>query len=50
MIEEDAKIGEIPEMLEKPEDWGIPVIGAGAKITKGQYVAPGVMIKSGEEV
>ena len=50
VIEEDAKIGEIPEMLEKPEDWGIPVIGAGAKITKGQYVAPGVMIKSGEEV
>ncbi|MDE6156349.1 MAG: glucose-1-phosphate adenylyltransferase, partial [Eubacterium sp.] len=50
VIEEDAKIGENPEHLDKPEDWGIPVIGAGATVTKGQIIAPGVMIKSGEEV
>ena len=50
VIGEDAKIGEIPEELSNPEEWGIPVIGSDAKITKGQYVAPGVMIKSGEEV
>jgi glucose-1-phosphate adenylyltransferase len=50
VIEEDAKIGEIPELLENPEEWGIPVVGAGATITKGKYIEPGVMIKSGEEV
>ena len=50
VIEEDAKIGEIPELLENPENWGIPVIGSGATITKGKFVEPGVMIKSGEEV
>ena len=50
VIEENAKIGEIPELLEKPENWGIAVIGAGAKITNGKSVEPGVMIKSGEEV
>ena len=50
VIEEDAKIGEIPELLENPENWGIPVIGSGATITNGKFVEPGVMIKSGEEV
>ena len=50
VIEEDAKIGEIPEKLENPEQWGIAVIGSDAAITKGKYVEPGVMIKSGEEV
>ena len=50
VIEEDAKIGEIPEKLENPEQWGIAVIGSDAVITKGKYVEPGVMIKSGEEV
>ena len=50
VIEEKAKIGEIPENLEKPENWGIAVIGSGATITSGQEIAPGEMIKSGEEV
>lgn len=50
VIGENAKIGEIPEDLENPEEWGIPVIGAGAVIGDGKYVAPGIMIKSGEEV
>ena len=50
VIDEDAHIGVIPEELENPEDWGIAVIGAGATITKGAKVDPGVMIKSGEEV
>ena len=36
--------------LENPEQWGIAVIGSDAAITKGKYVEPGVMIKSGEEV
>ena len=50
VIEEDAKIGEIPEHLENPESWGIAVIGSDAVITSGKEVQPGVMIKSGEEV
>lgn len=50
VVEENAKIGEIPEMLEKPEEWGIAVIGSDARITAGKQIEPGVMIKSGEEV
>lgn len=50
IIDEEAHIGVIPEELENPEDWGIAVIGADAKITKGTKIDPGVMIKSGEEV
>ena len=50
VIEEDAKIGEIPEHLENPENWGIAVIGSDAVITNGQQIEPGTMIKSGEEV
>ncbi len=50
VIEENAQIGEIPEKLEKPENWGIAVIGSEAKILSGTHIEPGVMIKSGEEV
>lgn len=50
VIEEDAQIGEIPENLENPEEWGVAVIGSNAKITKGKKVAPKDMIASGEEV
>ncbi|MCD7872197.1 MAG: glucose-1-phosphate adenylyltransferase [Clostridiales bacterium] len=50
VICENAKVGEIPELLENPENWGISVIGAKAKITDGKYIKPGEMIKSGEEV
>ena len=50
VIEENAQIGEIPEKLEKPENWGIAVIGSDARITSGKHIEPGVMIKSGEEV
>jgi glucose-1-phosphate adenylyltransferase len=50
VIEQDAKIGEIPENLENPEDWGIAVIGSKAKITQGKAIAPKEMIASGEEV
>lgn len=50
VIEENAQVGEIPELLKNLEEWGIPVIGSGARITKGQRIEPGVMVKSGEEV
>ena len=50
LIEENAKIGEIPEHLENPEEWGIAVIGSDAVIKNGHSVQPGIMIKSGEEV
>ena len=50
VIEPDAKVGEIPELLEKPENWGIAVIGSGATIKTGTHIAPGVMVKAGEEV
>lgn len=50
VIEENAQIGEIPEKLDKPENWGIAVIGSDAKISSGKYIEPGVMVKSGEEV
>jgi glucose-1-phosphate adenylyltransferase len=50
VIESDAQVGEIPENLEKPEEWGIAVVGSNAKITQGKYVAPKEMIASGEEV
>ena len=50
VIEPEAKVGEIPELLEKPENWGIAVIGSGATIKKGTHIARGVMVKAGEEV
>lgn len=50
VIEENAKIGEIPELLNKPEDWGIAVIGASATIKSGTHIEPGRMINSNEEV
>uniref|UniRef100_UPI003FEE30FA sugar phosphate nucleotidyltransferase n=1 Tax=Eubacterium sp. TaxID=142586 RepID=UPI003FEE30FA len=50
VIEPEAKVGEIPELLEKPENWGIAVIGSGATIKTGTHIAPGVMVKAGEEV
>ena len=36
--------------IEKPEDWGIAVIGAGATIKTGTHIAPGTMVSAGEEV
>lgn len=50
VIEEDAQVGEIPEQLNNPEDWGVAVVGSNATITKGKKVAPKDMIASGEEV
>ena len=50
VIQADAKVGEIPEQLQNPADWGIAVIGAGATVTGKRNIAPGEMIKSGEEV
>ena len=50
IIQADAKVGEIPEQLQNPADWGIAVIGAGATVTGKRDIAPGEMIKSGEEV
>ena len=50
VIEEGAQVGEIPELLEKPEDWGIAVIGEKATIKSSTHIAPGVMVKAGEEV
>ena len=50
VIEEDAQVGEIPEHLDNPADWGVAVVGSNATITKGKKVAPKDMIASGEEV
>jgi glucose-1-phosphate adenylyltransferase len=50
VIQRDAQIGEIPENLDNPEDWGVAVIGSGATITEGKKIAPKDMIASGEEV
>lgn len=50
VIEEDAQVGEIPEHLDNPADWGVAVVGSNATITKGKKIAPKDMIASGEEV
>lgn len=50
VIKEGSQIGEIPENLDNPENWGIAVIGSGATITENKHVAPGEMIKCDEEV
>jgi glucose-1-phosphate adenylyltransferase len=50
VIEENAQIGDIPEHLDKPEEWGIAVIGSNAKITSGKHIPAKEMIASGEEV
>ena len=50
VIEDGAQVGEIPENLENPADWGVAVIGSGAKIKTGTKIAPKDMIASGEEV
>ncbi|MBQ9227486.1 MAG: glucose-1-phosphate adenylyltransferase [Eubacterium sp.] len=50
VIEAGAQVGEIPEQLEKPEEWGIAVIGSKATIKTGAKIAPKEMIASGEEV
>lgn len=50
VIEKNAQIGEIPENLENSSEWGVAVIGSGAKITEGKKIAPKEMIASGEEV
>ena len=50
VIEEGAQVGAIPEDLEKPEEWGIAVVGSNAKIKTGTKIAPKDMIASGEEV
>lgn len=50
VIEEGAQVGEIPELLENPEDWGVAVIGAGATVKSSSKVEPGAMIEAGKEV
>ncbi len=50
VIEEDAQVGEIPENMKNPEDWGVAVVGSNCKITKGKKVLVKEMIASGEEV
>ncbi len=50
VIEDGAQVGEIPENLENPEDWGVAVVGSRAKIKTGTKIAPKDMIASGEEV
>lgn len=50
VVEENAQVGEIPEHLDNPEEWGIAVVGSKAIITEGTKVEPKVMIASGEEV
>ena len=50
VIEDGAQVGEIPENLENPEDWGVAVVGSNARIKTGTKIAPKDMIASGEEV
>lgn len=50
VIEKNAQVGEIPEELADPEQWGVAVVGSNATITEGKKVAPKDMIASGEEV
>ncbi len=50
IIEDGAQVGEIPENLENPEDWGVAVVGSNARIKTGTKIAPKDMIASGEEV
>ena len=50
VIEDGAQVGEIPENLDNPEDWGVAVVGSKAKIKTGTKIAPKDMIASGEEV
>lgn len=50
VIEPGAQVGEIPEQLENPADWGIAVVGSRATIKTGTKIAPKEMIASGEEV
>lgn len=50
VIEKDAQVGEIPENLADPEQWGVAVVGSNATITEGKKIAPKDMIASGEEV
>ena len=47
VIEEGAVVGASPEDCEKPEDWGIAVVGRGAVVKKGQVVGPKEMIPPG---
>ena len=50
VVEEGAQVGEIPELLDNPEDWGVAVIGAGATVKGGTKIEPGAMIEAGKEV
>ena len=50
VIEEGAQVGEIPELLQNPEDWGVAVIGSSATVKSNSKVEPGAMIESGKEV
>lgn len=50
VIGENAQIGEIPENMENPEDFGIAVVGPGAEVADGAYVAPKQTAAAGEEV
>ncbi len=50
VIEEGAQVGEIPELLSNPEEWGVAVVGSGATVKSGSKVEPGAMIEAGREV
>lgn len=50
VIEAGAQVGEIPELLKNPEEWGVAVVGTGATVKSDSKVEPGVMIESGKEV
>ncbi len=50
VIGENAQIGEIPEHMENPEDFGIAVVGPSAEVAAGAYVAPKQTAAAGEEV
>ena len=50
VIGENAQIGEIPEHMENPEDFGIAVVGPGAEVAASAYVAPKQTAAAGEEV
>ena len=48
VIEEGAVVGAPPEKFSDSTNWGIAVVGQGARVRKGQKVLPKEMLAPGE--
>ena len=46
VIEENAKVGERPELMEDMSQWGVAVVGNGVTIGKNAVIPPKAMIES----